>query len=37
MARTARVKKDAMGMAHYHLMSRANDSKFLFEKGRVKD
>ena len=37
MARTARVKKDADGTAHYHLMSRANDRRFLFEKGKVKD
>ena len=37
MARTARIKKDAKGTAHYHLMSRANDRKFLFEKGKVKD
>ena len=36
MARTARVKKDATGTAHYHLMSRANDRRFLFEKGSVK-
>ena len=37
MARTARVKKDANGTAHYHLMSQANDKKFLFEEGHVKD
>ena len=37
MARTARVKKDANGTTHYHLMSQANDKKFLFEKGHVKD
>ena len=37
MARTARVKKDANGTTHYHLMSQANDKKFLFEEGRVKD
>ena len=37
MARTARIKKDATGTAHYHLMSRANDRRFLFEKGKVKD
>ena len=37
MARTARVKENAAGTAHYHLMSRANDKRFLFEKGRVKD
>ena len=37
MARTARVKESAAGTAHYHLMSRANDKRFLFEKGKVKD
>ena len=37
MARTARVKENAAGTAHYHLMSRANDKRFLFEKDRVKD
>lgn len=37
MARTARVKENAAGTAHYHLMSRANDKRFLFEKGRAKD
>ena len=37
MARTARVKENAAGTAHYHLMSRANDKRFLLEKGRVKD
>ena len=37
MARTARVKKDATGTAHYHLMSRANDRRFLFAEGKVKD
>ena len=36
MARTARVKKTDVGTSHYHLMSRANDRRFLFEKGRVK-
>ena len=36
MARTSRLKKNAPGTAHYHLMSRANDRRFLFEKGRVK-
>ena len=36
MARTARVKKTNNGTSHYHLMSRANDKRFLFEKGRVK-
>lgn len=34
MARTRRVKTD--GNAHYHLMSRTNDRRFLFEKGSVK-
>ena len=36
MARTSRVKKTGSGTSHYHLMSRANDKRFLFEKGRVK-
>ena len=36
MARTARVKKTCGGTAYYHLMSRTNDRRFLFEKGRVK-
>ena len=36
MARTARLKDNAEGSAHYHLMSDTNDKKFLFEKGRVK-
>lgn len=36
MARTSRLKKSALGTTYYHLMSRANDKKFLFEKGRVK-
>jgi REP element-mobilizing transposase RayT len=36
MARTTRLKKNDTGTAHYHLMSQANDRKFLFEKGRVK-
>ena len=34
MARTRRIKKDGDG--HYHLMSRANDRRFLFEKGAIK-
>ena len=34
MARTRRIKHD--GDAHYHLMSRTNDRRFLFSKGRVK-
>jgi len=36
MARTARVKKTCGGTACYHLMSRTNDRRFLFGKGRVK-
>ncbi|MBO6002346.1 MAG: transposase [Mailhella sp.] len=36
MARTSRLKKNAAGTAHYHLMSRTNDRRFLFEKGKVK-
>ena len=36
MARTSRVKKTGSGTSYYHLMSRANDRRFLFEKGRVK-
>ena len=34
MARTRRIKKDSD--AHYHLMSRTNDRRFLFESGEVK-
>ncbi len=34
MARTRRIKKNSD--AHYHLMSRTNDRRFLFEKGEVK-
>ena len=34
MARTRRINRD--GDAHYHLMSRTNDRRFLFSKGRVK-
>ena len=34
MARTRRVKKD--GDAHYHVMSRTNGRRFLFEKGDCK-
>ena len=34
MARTRRIKKDSD--AHYHLMSRTNDRRFLFENGEVK-
>ena len=37
MARTSRVKKAENGTAHYHLMSRANDRRFLFDKVCVKD
>ena len=36
MARTARIKKSNNGTARYHLMSRTNDRRFLFGKGRVK-
>ena len=36
MARTARVKRTCGGAAYYHLMSRTNDRRFLFVKGRVK-
>ena len=36
MARAARVKKTSGGAAYYHLMSRTNDRRFLFVKGRVK-
>ena len=36
MARTARMKLTGEGTAYYHLMSRTNDRRFLFEKGRVK-
>ena len=35
MARTRRIRRDD-GDAHYHLMSRTNDRRFLFSKGRVK-
>ena len=36
MARTARLKKTESGIARYHLISRTNDKRFLFGKGRVK-
>ena len=36
MARTARVKKTGGGTAYYHLMSRTNDRRFLFDNGKVK-
>ena len=36
MARTARVKKTGNGTAYYHLMSRTNDRRFLFDNGKVK-
>ena len=36
MARTARVKKTGSGTAYYHLMSRTNDRRFLFDDGKVK-
>ena len=36
MARTSRVKKTTNGTSYYHLMSRANDKRFLFSRGLVK-
>ena len=36
MARPARVKKNGIGTTYYHLMSRTNDRRFLFEDGKVK-
>ena len=36
MARPARIKKSNNGTARYHLMSRTNDRRFLFAKGRIK-
>ena len=36
MARTARVKLSGAGVADYHLMSRTNDRRFLFEKAATK-
>ena len=36
MARTARIKKNGSGVAYYHLMSRTNGRKFLFDRGGVK-
>ena len=36
MARTRRIKSEATGVAYYHLMSRTNDRRFLFDRGRVK-
>ena len=36
MARTRRIKVTNLGTARYHLMSRTNDRRFLFEKGSVK-
>ena len=36
MARTRRIKSRAVGTAYYHLMSRTNDKRFLFDRGRVK-
>ena len=36
MARTARVKKTCDGTAYYHLMSRTNDRRFLFDDGEIK-
>lgn len=37
MARTARIKRNGIGTAHYHVTSRTNDQRFLFEKGAVRD
>lgn len=37
MARTARIKRTDKGVTSYHLMSRANDRRFLFEGGKLKD
>ena len=34
MARTGRIKRE--GAANYHLMSRTNGKRFLFEKSEVK-
>ena len=34
MARTNRIRRE--GDAHYHVMSRTNDRRFLFERGQVK-
>ena len=36
MARTRRIKSEAVGTTYYHLMSRTNDKRFLFDRGRVK-
>ena len=36
MARTRRIKSEAVGTAYYHLMSRTNDKRFLFDRGRIK-
>ena len=36
MARTARIKRTQTGVADYHVMSRASNKQFLFEKGAVK-
>ena len=36
MARTRRIKSTAAGVACYHLMSRTNDRRFLFDRGRIK-
>ena len=36
MARPRRIKKTAAGVAYYHLMSRTNDKRFLFDRGNVK-
>lgn len=36
MARTARIKLSGTGVADYHLISRTNNKRFLFEQGEVK-
>ena len=36
MARTRRIKSTAVGTVYYHLMSRTNDKRFLFDGGRAK-
>ena len=37
MARTARIKQTGVGVAHYHIISRANDKRFLFQESAVKN
>lgn len=36
MARTARIKTTGVGVSYYHVMSRANDRRLLFERGGVR-